>query len=69
MRIGLVRAIAKSKGVNSARLKKADIVRAIQTAEGNFPCYGTAVDGFCDQQACLWREDCLPADAAPRTTA
>ena len=69
MRIGMVRAIAKSKGVNSARMKKGEIIRSIQTAEGNFPCFGTAADGICDQGGCLWRQDCLPSDAAPRATA
>jgi hypothetical protein len=39
--------------------RKADVIRAIQQAEGNFPCYGTAVEGLCDQVRCLWRADCL----------
>jgi hypothetical protein len=40
-------------------VSKADLIRAIQTQEGNFPCYGTAAAGFCDQGLCCWREDCL----------
>ncbi len=59
MNINEVRKIAKSKGVSSAKLKKAEIIKAIQRAEGNFDCFGTAVDGFCDQSACLWYEDCV----------
>ncbi|MBN2587017.1 MAG: Rho termination factor N-terminal domain-containing protein [Candidatus Fermentibacteraceae bacterium] len=42
----------------AARMKKADVIRAIQAHEGNFPCFGTA-DGHCDQMDCLWRADCL----------
>ena len=38
---------------------KVDLIRTIQKAEGNFPCFGTAADGVCDQTACCWRTDCL----------
>lgn len=44
------------KGVS--RMKKAELIRAIQESEGNFPCFGTA-DGHCDRMDCLWRQDCL----------
>ena len=60
MKIQKVRSIAKTKEVNSSRMSKGEIIRAVQEAEGNFPCFGTAQDGFCDQQACMWKEDCLP---------
>jgi hypothetical protein len=42
------------------------IIQAIQHDEGNFPCFGTAVDGCCDQWECAWREGCLPKPAAHR---
>ncbi len=61
MKIQRVRAIAKMKGVNSARQSKGEIIRAIQEAEGNFPCFGTARDGYCDREDCAWKEDCLHA--------
>jgi hypothetical protein len=60
MKIQRVRTIAKAKGVNSARMSKGEIIRALQNEEGNFPCFGTAVDGRCDREDCAWREDCLP---------
>jgi hypothetical protein len=44
--------------------KKVDLVRAIQTAEGNFPCFATARK-FCDQENCAWRADCM---AEPKAT-
>ena len=59
MRIQDIRSIAKKKGVSSARLKKSDLIRAIQKAEGNFDCFGTAAAGFCDQADCAWQADCL----------
>jgi len=59
MKMQEIRTIARSKGVNPGRMGKADLIRAIQLAEGNFDCFGTAVDEDCDQESCLWREDCF----------
>jgi hypothetical protein len=42
-------------------MEKGDLIRAIQRAEGNFDCYGTATEEECDQEGCLWREDCFVA--------
>mgnify|MGYP001561345005 FL=1 len=39
-------------------IKKEVLIRSIQAAEGNFPCFATAKD-FCDQMSCSWRGDCL----------
>ena len=39
--------------------EKDNLVHAIQTAEGNFPCFGTAKD-YCDQLVCCFRDNCLP---------
>ncbi len=63
MKIQEIRAIAKKKGVNSARMKKAELIRAIQKTEGNFDCYGSAAAGFCDQAECAWLSDCLKDSA------
>ena len=65
-----IKTIAEKRGIASAGIAKDDLIRAIQRAEGNFDCYGSAVNGYCDQEGCLWREDCLPDSAAPakRTT-
>lgn len=55
-----VKGIAKSKGIKIVgNMKKENIIRAIQRAEGNFDCFGTAKNGICDQVNCLWMEDCL----------
>lgn len=54
-----IREMARQLGIRSKRMQKDDLIRAIQRAEGNFDCYGTAVEGECDQEECLWREDCF----------
>ena len=54
-----IRDMARQLGVRSTRMRKADLIRAIQRAEGNFDCYGTATEEECDQEECLWREECF----------
>ena len=58
MKLTEVRERAEQLGVKTGRKRKADLIRDIQTAEGNFACFGSAHD-FCDQHRCRWREDCL----------
>ena len=59
MRMVDIRKKAKDMGLRAGRQRKAELIRSIQAAEGNSPCFGTANDD-CDQQHCCWREDCLP---------
>lgn len=51
-------------GIRSARMRKAELIRAIQRAEGNFDCFGRAAGEECDQLECFWREECL-TDSVP----
>lgn len=67
MKIQELRAIAKKRRIKTAGMRNADIIRAIQRDEGNFPCFGTAWDGYCDQRKCAWREDCFPEPAMNQT--
>ena len=61
MKMNEIREKAKALGIKvMARTKKADVIRQIQKAEGNFDCFGTAKD-YCDQLGCCFREDCLPS--------
>ena len=56
-----IKVIAKKHGVKIGKMTKTEIIRAIQRAEGNFDCFGTAVSKQCSQTDCLWKEDCLKA--------
>ena len=58
MNLTQIRKKAKKLKVNPKGLKKADLIKAIQKAEGNFECFGTA-GNYCDQVKCSWRNDCL----------
>ena len=64
MKVNELRKMAKALGVTKMETKKAGLIKQIQRAEGNPDCFGTAVGGFCDQDACIFREDCLPKTKA-----
>lgn len=59
MKLQEIKNIAKKMGIKAGSMKKTELIRAIQRAEGNFDCFGTAKSGECGQINCLWREDCL----------
>jgi len=59
MKLQEIKTIAKNKGVNPANMKKNDLVRAIQKAEGNSDCFGSSKAKECGEIKCLWREDCF----------
>jgi hypothetical protein len=61
MQMQEIRTIAKNFGIKTSRQNKVELVRSIQVAEGNFSCFATAINGVCDQTACIWREDCFEA--------
>jgi hypothetical protein len=62
MKMQEVRAKAKSMGVNSFGKTKLDLIKEIQRKEGYSDCYGTAVNGSCDQTECCFRDSCMGAE-------
>jgi hypothetical protein len=54
-----VKEVAKKIGIQSGKMKKVDLIRSIQLAEGNSPCYQTGILNSCDQVNCCWRSDCM----------
>jgi len=53
-----IKEIAVDRGVKSGKLKKAELVRAIQKAENNPECFSIGVLDRCVEYDCLWRGDC-----------
>jgi len=51
--------MAKDLGISTFRMKKVDIIRAIQRAENNMDCYATERVEYCNEESCLWRADCM----------
>lgn len=58
MKLAEVRALAAQRGLNTDKMKKSEIIRAIQAAEGNTACFETGTSAKCGQTNCLWRTDC-----------
>jgi len=58
MNIAAIKEIAKKHGIKTSKLKKADLVRAIQESEGNPTCFCTSFSDQCGQENCMWRADC-----------
>jgi hypothetical protein len=58
LKVQEIKEIARQKNLDVKNMKKTDIVRAIQQAEGNSDCYHTGHVEICGQSNCLWREDC-----------
>lgn len=49
---------ARGLGIAPGKMKKADLIHAIQTAEGCTPCFGWS-NGECTNTDCCFLQDCL----------
>jgi len=58
MTMGEIKDKAKNLGITPGVMKKTELIRAIQGAEGNTACYGTT-NGTCQWTDCCFRADCL----------
>lgn len=58
MKLDDVKKIAERHGIKPGKLRKAELIRAIQQLEGNHPCYDTGQAEHCGQTHCSWRDDC-----------
>lgn len=58
MKVADVKVKAKELGIAAGKMKKGEIIHAIQIAENNTPCYGTC-NGWCDQGECCFIADCV----------
>lgn len=58
MKLQEIKEIAKKVNVKAGTMKKVELVRSIQSAEGNLACFCTGAASGCGQDGCLWRDDC-----------
>ncbi|HEY3309080.1 MAG TPA: SAP domain-containing protein [Desulfuromonadaceae bacterium] len=58
MKVSDIRKLAARHGLETDKMKKTEIIRAIQAAEGNFACFDLGKAAECGQLHCLWRDDC-----------
>jgi hypothetical protein len=59
MTVKEIKVIAKRMGLQAGKMKKANLIRTIQAAEGNNSCFQTGVMESCGQENCCWRSDCM----------
>jgi hypothetical protein len=59
-----IRKKAKVLGIIPGKMKKAELVHAVQTAEGNTPCFGRS-NGQCPNVDCCFMQDCLKTVLCP----
>lgn len=53
-----VKEIAVDRGIKAGKMKKGELIRVIQEAEGNPACFETGRNLSCNEFNCLWKEDC-----------
>jgi hypothetical protein len=58
MKIKEIREIAAQRGLKAGTMKKTDLIRSIQRAEGNNDCFASERAAECMEERCLWRADC-----------
>jgi len=58
MKLEEIKSIAQLYSIKVNKMKKSDLVKAIQRAEGNEQCYATNRSATCGQVGCSWRETC-----------
>jgi murein tripeptide amidase MpaA len=58
MKLEEIKELAKQHNIKTGKLKKAELVRAIQEAEKNDICFDTGTAARCGQETCAWRDDC-----------
>ncbi|MFA7405643.1 MAG: SAP domain-containing protein [Pelobacteraceae bacterium] len=58
MKLEEIKSIAKQHSIKIGKMKKSELVRAIQSAEGNEPCFEAGKSANCGQAGCSWREIC-----------
>jgi hypothetical protein len=58
MTVKEIQIIAKKMGLKVDKIKKTELIRIIQKAENNTPCFQTGAVSSCGQMNCLWYSDC-----------
>ena len=58
MKLEEIKNKAKKLNIDPGKMKKPELIHAIQAAEGFAPCYGKS-NGNCKEFDCCFRDDCL----------
>jgi hypothetical protein len=58
MKMNDIKVMAEELGIKTGKMKKTELIRAIQRQECNSDCYNSGQAESCGQDQCLWRADC-----------
>jgi len=58
MKIAAIKEKAKALGIKPGKMKKTELIHAVQQAENYTPCFGTS-NGYCKQSQCCFFQDCI----------
>lgn len=58
MKLPEIKEIARQLNLKPGKSNKVELIRSIQQAEGNTPCFDSNCVNTCGQFNCLWRVDC-----------
>jgi hypothetical protein len=58
MKLEEIKEIANQHNIRTSKVKKSELVRSIQQAEGNEQCFDSGKVAQCGQDSCAWRDDC-----------
>jgi hypothetical protein len=58
MNVPEIKMKAKELGIHLGKMNKTELIHAIQSTEGNYPCYGWS-NGNCHNADCCFMADCL----------
>ena len=58
MKMNEIKKRALEIGIEPGKMKKPELIRAVQEAEGNPPSFGNN-DGNCPYAECCWWKDCI----------
>ena len=59
MKMQEIKKMATALGITAGLMKKSDLIRAIQSTEGNSPCFQTNATVTCGQKNGCWYDDCM----------
>lgn len=58
MKVQEIKEIAQKMEIPAGKMKKGELIREIQKAEGNCVCCDSGRATHCGQDDCLWIDDC-----------
>lgn len=59
MKMQEIKKKATTLGIKAGKMKKNDLIRTIQSKEGNSPCFQQEISASCLQMDCCWHDDCI----------